>query len=233
MSRTFVIGDIHGACLALKQCLELAEFDYNSDLLICLGDVCDGWPQVKESVEELLKIRKLVYIMGNHDEWALNWFKSGIVKELWKSQGGKSTISSYEGDIPENHIHFLENASDLYIDNNRLFVHGGIEPYIPLEKQNREIFLWNRSLVLRAAFLNARGECEELGSFSEIFVGHTPTLNFYSNVPIKFCNVWLMDTGAGWHGGHLSMMDINSGKLFRSDPVNLFYPDFKGRDKIF
>ena len=71
MPRSFVIGDIHGAYPALRQCLELCKFDYNSDLLICLGDVCDGWPQVKESVEELLKIRNLIYIMGNHDDLAM------------------------------------------------------------------------------------------------------------------------------------------------------------------
>ncbi len=233
MPRTFVIGDIHGAYPALKQCLDISEFDYYSDRLICLGDVCDGWPQVKESVDELLKIRHLIYIMGNHDEWALNWFQTGIVKELWKSQGGKSTISSYEGKIPESHINLLQTARDFYLDNNRLFVHGGIEPGIPIEKQNREIFLWNRSLVQIAAYLTANDKCTDLGSFSEIYVGHTPTLNFSSIVPLMLCNVWLMDTGAGWHGGHLSMMDINSRKLFRSDPVNLFYPDFKGRNKVF
>jgi len=233
MPRSFVIGDIHGAYPALRQCLELCKFDYNSDLLICLGDVCDGWPQVKESVEELLKIRNLIYIMGNHDEWALNWFQTGIIKEFWKSQGGTSTINSYAGGIPENHIGLLQNAHDYFLQNNRLFVHGGIELDRSMEKQNREIFLWNRSLVQTAILLTATDECTELGSFKEIFVGHTPTLNFNSLVPVKYCNVWLMDTGAGWHGGYLSIMDINSGKIFQSDPVNLFYPDFKGRGKIF
>ncbi len=47
MGRTFVIGDIHGAYRALRQCLDRADFDYESDHLICLGDVCDGWPDTK------------------------------------------------------------------------------------------------------------------------------------------------------------------------------------------
>jgi serine/threonine protein phosphatase 1 len=233
MSRIFVIGDIHGACLALKECLELAEFDYKSDRLICLGDVADGWPDVKNAIDELLKIENLIYIMGNHDEWLLKWFISGRSNDLWLKQGGNSTIKTYAQGIPENHVNFLQKARDYYIENNRLFVHGGIDPDIPIEEQNREIFLWNRSLVSTAAYLTSLGNCVEFGSYQEIYVGHTPTLNFDSIVPLKFCNVWLMDTGAGWHGGSLSMMEVYTGKLFISHPVHKLYPKFKGRRKLF
>ena len=171
--------------------------------------------------------------MGNHDDWALKWFETGIIKEAWKLQGGESTINSYERNIPESHVHFLLNARDYFIENNILFVHGGIEPGISIEKQTREIFLWNRSLVKQAVYFSSRDECIELGSYTEIYVGHTPTLNFNSLVPLKFCNVWLMDTGAGWNGGHLSMMEVSTGKLFRSKPVDEFFPHFKGRNKLF
>ena len=34
MRRTFVIGDIHGAYRALRQCLERAEFEYEEDELL-------------------------------------------------------------------------------------------------------------------------------------------------------------------------------------------------------
>ncbi len=47
MGKTFVIGDIHGAYRALRQCLERSTFDFEKDRLICLGDVCDGWPETK------------------------------------------------------------------------------------------------------------------------------------------------------------------------------------------
>jgi serine/threonine protein phosphatase 1 len=233
MGRSFVIGDIHGAFRALKQCLELAEFDYSLDRLICLGDVCDGWPDVKESVEELLKIKQLVHIMGNHDEWALTWFNTGLSREIWATQGGSATMKSYADGIPESHINFLQNAHDYYLENNRLFVHGGIETEKPIELQGREVYLWNRSLVQLALYLTAKDDCIQIGGYSEIFVGHTPTQNFHSTVPLKYCNVWLMDTGAGWQGGQLSLMNIDSGQIFQSEPVNLFYPDFKGRNKNF
>jgi serine/threonine protein phosphatase 1 len=229
MSRTFVIGDIHGAFLALKECLVLSEFDYKSDRLICLGDVSDGWPDVRQAIDELLKIKNIIYIMGNHDEWTLNWFLSKNSPKIWIAQGGDSTILSYSNGIPDNHINFLKNARDYYIENNRLFVHGGIELDIELEKQQRNVFLWNRTLVQTAAYLTYIGNCSELGSFNEVYVGHTPTLNFNSLIPIKFCNVWLLDTGAGWHGGILSMMEVYTGELFTSHPINELYPKFKGR----
>lgn len=232
MPRTFVIGDIHGACLALKECLKLSKFNYNSDQLICLGDVADGWPEVKQAIDELLKIKNVIYLMGNHDEWALNWFLSKKVPDIWITQGGNSTIKSYSDGIPETHIHFLKNARDYYYENNRLFVHGGIELDVDIEMQNRNVFLWNRTLVQTAAYLFYSGNCSQLGNFDEVYVGHTPTLNFGSVTPLKFCNVWLLDTGAGWDGGVLTLMEISSGKIFVSHPINQLYPMFKGRKKI-
>jgi serine/threonine protein phosphatase 1 len=232
MARTFVIGDIHGAYLALKECLELSKFKYESDRLICLGDVADGWPQTKESIDELLKIKDLIYIMGNHDEWALKWFHSNKSPEIWIKQGGNSTILSYSSGIPADHIDFLERAKDYYIEKERLFVHGGIELDTALEKQDRTVFLWNRTLVQIAAYLSYSGNCTELGAYKEIYVGHTPTMNFNSIKPLKLCNVWMLDTGAGWRKGTLSIMDVNSGELFMSHPVNQLYPDFKGRSKF-
>ena len=231
MPRTFVIGDIHGAYLALKECLELSKFDYLSDHLICLGDVSDGWPGVKQAIDELLKIQNIIYIMGNHDEWTLNWFQTNKIPELWLAQGGDSTIKSYSEGIPDDHVQFLKNAKDYHIEQNRLFVHGGIELDIKLEQQHRDVFLWNRSLVQLAAYLTSIGSCSQLGAYAEVYVGHTPTLNFNSTSPLKFCNVWLLDTGAGWHGGVLSMMEVYTGELFQSQPINKLYPKFRGRKK--
>ena len=71
--RTFVIGDIHGQYKALKEYLALSKFKKDNDRLICLGDVCDRGRQVKECIDELLTIPKCIYVLGNHDDWALEW----------------------------------------------------------------------------------------------------------------------------------------------------------------
>ena len=67
-ARTFVLGDLHGNIKALKQVLKTSSFKYNKDELIVLGDVCDGWAYVNECIDELLKIKNLKFIMGNHDK---------------------------------------------------------------------------------------------------------------------------------------------------------------------
>ena len=93
--RRFCIGDIHGAYLALQQVLKLVDFNDKEDILICLGDVSDGWSQVPECFNRLLKIKNLIYIIGNHDQWLLDYFKTGATPPIWTSQGGRATINSY------------------------------------------------------------------------------------------------------------------------------------------
>ena len=82
--KTFTIGDTHGNYRALKQCLERSNFDYENDTLIHLGDICDGWVYVYECVEELLKIKNLIPIKGNHDDWFLQWINTGIHPDGWR-----------------------------------------------------------------------------------------------------------------------------------------------------
>ena len=94
MPKTFVIADIHGAFKALKQCLERSEFDYEKDTLIQLGDIADGWNEVYECVEELLKIKNLISIKGNHDDWFHLFIETYAHPAGWK-QGGLGTLISY------------------------------------------------------------------------------------------------------------------------------------------
>ena len=54
---------------ALVQCLERSGFDKEKDRLISLGDIADGWTETAECFEELLTIKNLVVVRGNHDQW--------------------------------------------------------------------------------------------------------------------------------------------------------------------
>ena len=93
--KTFVIGDIHGTHKALVQCLKRSGFDRARDRLIVLGDVCDGYPDVKQCFDELLKVKNLDLILGNHDFWAREWATRGIKEDVWLTQGGDNTVASY------------------------------------------------------------------------------------------------------------------------------------------
>jgi serine/threonine protein phosphatase 1 len=227
MSRTFVIGDIHGAFRALKQCLERASFDYENDRLIALGDVCDGWPETKECVDELMKIKNLIFILGNHDMIMLDWMETGQMAESWFVHGGEATCLSYGETIPRSHIDFIKKGILYHLEDNKLFVHAGILPDRKLEQQGPSVFMWDRTLAGLAMDFQERGISKPITEFDEIFIGHTPIA---SSHPRKYCEVWMMDTGAGWYGP-LSMMNVHSKEFFISDPVTSLYPGITGRTK--
>ncbi len=217
--RRFVIGDIHGRRKALEQCLERSAFDGNKDLLICLGDVCDRGTEVKESFELLLQIKNLVYILGNHDKWFLEWALTGKREIVWTAQGGNASIRSYRDEpVPESHIRLLQSARLYYLLDNKLFVHAGIDPDSPLEEQTEYDFLWSRDLVQEALRSIDDPDIENITPYDEVFVGHTPTINYGFDVPVFIKGIWMMDTGAGWWG-RLSIMDIDTKEYWQSDPV--------------
>jgi serine/threonine protein phosphatase 1 len=224
--RRWVIGDIHGAHRALMQCLDRSSFDTRKDLLICLGDLCDRWPEVDKVFDTMLTFHNLVLLLGNHDEWALDWFLHGKEPEIWLTQGGDKTKESYPHGVPQRHIDLLKNALLFYELENKLFVHAGFNPHQDINKQDRHTLLWDRGFIKTALHFNREGEIHKLSSYDEIYLGHTPTLNFGQSIPMKVCEVFLIDTGAGWKGGSLSMMDIDSKEYFQSDPVDQLYAGY-------
>lgn len=144
--KTFVIGDIHGAHKALVEVLEKSGFDNNIDTLISIGDVVDGYPDSKKVVSELLKIKNLIAIRGNHDLWFKDYIEYGNPMDIWVTQGGRSTLKSYgEGEIPEDHRKFFtEKQVDYYIDDKkRVFVHAGLYPYTTEGHDIEDLFLMN------------------------------------------------------------------------------------------
>ena len=247
--KEFVIGDIHGGYRALIQVLERASFDYENDKLIVLGDVCDGWSGTAESIEELLKIKNLVYCSGNHDDWVIKFLKEENlskdpieklrqtqIRAGWFHQGGKATIFSYEKypELIDKHLQFLKSGLLYYIDEkNRLFVHAGFDETVDIDKQDPKTYLWDRELV--HLMFNETLETPDLSKYKEVYVGHTPTIgivshyNHLSGKPINKNNFWMMDTGATFMG-KLSMMEINNKELFQSDPVFTLYPKERGRN---
>ncbi len=229
--RRFVIGDLHGAHKALLQCLDRSHFNRDKDLLISLGDICDGWPEVDKCIEELLGLKNLKVILGNHDAWALQWMADGWHEDIWTGQGGKATMASYGGDrknVPDSHLDLLKTAEYFLELDDRLFVHGGIEPETDLDDQDPQVFLWDRNLLSAAVQTAETGPGRSFGPWKDIFVGHTPTQNFGTSVPIHAGNVWALDTGCGWNG-KLTIIDIDSHQFWQSDLAPSLYPGVSGR----
>lgn len=245
------MGDIHGAYKAMVQCLERAKFDRAHDTLIQLGDVTDGYPQLYECVEELLSIPQLIALKGNHDDWFDEFCKSDFHPCFWR-YGGKGTLTSYLAhagkkggfrasgsgfktslvwtDVPKAHREFFSTQKLYHIDNqNRCFVHAGFNRHLPLNRQRKEDFYWDRTLWQEALNTNTHqrdaagvGEFFTGSNFTEVYIGHTPTTKLGTDQPMRALNVLNLDTGAG-HSGRLTIMDIDTKQFWQSDPLRELY----------
>jgi len=247
----FVMGDVHGAYKAMLQCFDRASFDYETDELIQLGDVVDGFDEVYECVEELMKLKNLICIKGNHDDWFSRFCETGYHEQHW-SQGGKGTVSSYlkyshkkpnfiasklfgfnvniePPDVPALHKEFFARQALYHVDeNNNCYVHAGFNRYQSFYDQREDTYYWDRSLIIDAIeFEQIKKKMPDIHfecvtTFNKIFVGHTSTIVWKIDTPIQAANVVNMDTGAGW-GGKLTIMNVETGDLWQSDPVSELY----------
>jgi serine/threonine protein phosphatase 1 len=66
--------------------------------------------------------------------------------------------------------------------------------------------------------------------FHEIYIGHTPTLNYQKETPMNGSNVWNIDTGAAFTG-KLTCLDIHTKRFWQSDTLQSLYPNESGRNK--
>lgn len=242
MSKTFVIGDIHGGLKGLVQVLAKAAISAN-DALIFLGDYVDGWSESAQTIEFLINLSKnqpCIFIKGNHDEWCEEWLRNGRGDEVWLFHGGLATLNSYEGvedKIRQEHLKFFGQLKSYYIDEqNRLFVHAGFTSvHGPEHEKNPANFSWDRTLWETAVRTNKRRDKnsifypKRLKLFNEIYIGHTPTLYYNESEPMKRCNVWNVDTGAAFTG-RLTIMNPDTKQFWQSDAVKDLYPGEKGRN---
>jgi len=223
MGKTFVCGDLHGGYKALIQCLKRSQFDKEKDTLIQLGDVADGWPETPQCIEELLTIKNLIQIKGNHDHWLDLWLRYGQRPAVWVSQGGKATIDAYlrHPELIEKHLNYWYKKPTHYTDEqNRFYCHGGFNPELDINKQSQDVIMWDRKL----AYLTVE-KGVEVRKYTHVFLGHT-TVNIFKgipkNVPFTNGNVTLLDTGGGYEGV-LTIMNVDTFEYFQSDKVSHLY----------
>lgn len=156
----------------------------------------------------------------------------------------------------DSHRKFFNNLHNYYIDDeNRGFSHGGFisrkglghEPYEANYYWDRD--LWNLALMSHNKEKKYGEEGPENYSrfkkHTEIYIGHTSTIYWNHKVhyteteepnqvglpimvPMNRCNVWNLDTGAGYKG-KLTIMDIDTKEFWQSDQSHLLYPYEKGR----
>ncbi len=241
--RVIAIGDIHGGLKALIQVLNKVGVK-DEDTLIFVGDYVDGWGESAQVIQFLIELSQkisCVFIKGNHDVWCEDWLREDTVNPTWFMHGGKETMESYEGfseDMKTDHLNFFENMPLYYIDDEqRLFIHAGFTSMHGVEKEVfKASFYFDRTLWEMVLTMDNRINRDSelypnrLKHYQEIYIGHTPTIHFKSEVPMNAINVWNIDTGAAFTG-KLSAIDINSKEIFQSDALPSLYPNEKGRNK--
>lgn len=160
-----------------------------------------------------------VAFSGN--SWLYEWMVDQDNKpNVWVKQGGAATLASYAKypeEMRNKHYEFLKTISHYYVDGeNRLFVHGGLEIGVPIEKQHPTDIMWNRELVRPDA---------NVPEYKEVYIGHTSVWRI-SDKPVQYGNVICVDSGGGWEG-KLSLINIDTKKVFQSDMVEDLYPEIK------
>jgi serine/threonine protein phosphatase 1 len=151
-----------------------------------------------------------VNLMGNHEYMMLAAIASGEgeAMELWLANGGTDSLLSWSvprsaqpkdwhSYVPRRHLMFLRDLAACYVAGGYLFVHAGIRPGIPLERQSRHDLMW-----IREPFLTST---EPFGAV--VVHGHTPRPQ-----PVVQPNRIGIDTGAVM-GGMLTCVVLEEGRL--------------------
>jgi len=153
MSFTYVIGDIHG----LDDLLGAALGEINARargaaaVIIALGDYVDKGPQSRQVIERLLPGIgggwKFIALKGNHDAMMVEGLRDPSKLTAWLEKGGDAALASYGGAsaaVPQAHIAWLDRLPLTHVDAHRLYVHAGVEPGVPLDRQSETTLLWKR-----------------------------------------------------------------------------------------
>ena len=133
MSRTIVVGDVHGCydeLLALVERVALKE----SDRVVCVGDIVVKGEKNREVLELFMRDARFSSVIGNHDR-ALVEHWNGARAELKPAQ---ERCRAELEDGRERYAAFLEGLP-AYIDlGSHVVVHAGLRPGVALAAQSIE-----------------------------------------------------------------------------------------------
>jgi serine/threonine protein phosphatase 1 len=197
MSLTYVIPDIHGRDDLLRDGLaRIAEHSAGDPgLVITIGDYVDKGPDSKAVIDRLLQGGlpgcRLVALKGNHDVMMIEALRDPAKMPSWMEEGGDAALASYGGDpaaVPQAHIAWLDALELMHVDAHRIYVHAGLDPEIPLDRQDEATLLTKRY---------ANGFAQGFGALHVVH-GH----DSFADGPLLYAGRSNLDTKA-WKTGRL------------------------------
>ena len=197
---TYAIGDIHGRLDLMDTLLAAVEADAAERgagaKIVFTGDYVDRGPASRGVVERIMAGPRragdrFVPLRGNHDDLFVTAVTRGDVLPDWAWTLYTHTVESYglavdrlRGRDAElrRHAAFLASLPLTHDDGTHLFVHAGIRPGVPLERQDPEDLTW-----IREEFLTFDGLLPR-----RVVHGHT----IMGDHPVVTANRISIDTGA-------------------------------------
>jgi serine/threonine protein phosphatase 1 len=186
----FAIGDVHGCAEELVKLLRKIKADPERDTFVFIGDYVDRGPDPKGVVDAILELTtrcpRVFCLKGNHEGLFLDYL-AGDNENVFLYNGGNTTLDSYGAvygepfEMPPGHREFFDELLLYHREGDVLFVHAGLRPGVPLEKQTEHDLLW-----IREEFIYVPQQAADL-----IVFGHTP-----SRRPIVQADKIGIDTGA-------------------------------------
>lgn len=189
-TRIYAVGDIHGRADLLSDIIARIDDDIRRRPIahaveVYLGDYIDRGPHSK-AVIDLLAVRLVanhaVCLRGNHEAVMEGFLQDPTILPYWLQLGGMQTLASYGVELhdesetafnvhrrfvaafPRAHELVMQCMRHHFISGDFLFVHAGIRPDIPIERQDINDLIW-----IRNEFLDSTREHERF-----VVHGHTP-----------------------------------------------------------
>jgi len=177
-TRLYAVGDIHGRVDLVRSLTTLVADDARRhraprNVVIFLGDYIDRGAQSREVIEllmhEPLAGFEHVHLRGNHEDVMLRFLDDIAVGPSWLAFGGRETLASYGVEapypdappdeldrarralarsLPPAHHDFLSRLVFRYDAGDYVFVHAGVRPGVPLDRQVPQDLMWIRDEFL-------------------------------------------------------------------------------------
>jgi serine/threonine protein phosphatase 1 len=203
----YAIGDIHGNLPLLQEMynniIEHAEKqdDPMGVKIVFLGDYIDRGKNNLGVIEFLDNLKdgdgiEHIFLFGNHEQMFINAEVNLTERRMWLENGGLQLMKELKlnPERPQNlyktkEYKFIKKfiqikTIPLYNDVDYVFVHGGFNKQLPVDKQREDFLVW------------ARMEPQYYDTCHKMVVhGHTPTKDYQ---PYKYNNVINVDIGCGF-----------------------------------
>ena len=109
--KTYVVADLAGR---FDEFISLVAQFEQPCFVIQLGDICDRGKNSKELLEYLVVHKEMVCLKGNHESMMTDYHRGPHLydKGCWLRNGGRETLKSFSGTIPEEVLLWAEELPE-------------------------------------------------------------------------------------------------------------------------